>query len=288
MNVISITYGDTTPGDASYPFGSSKNETVPGALDGTPLEKAFYDDLLGLMQSLVTAAGITPTNSPDTVLLPQYLESIFNLRYYAPANYSVGTKLVGSDGETYKCIGANGPATSAQDPVTELAPRTKWVTEAAAIFERQHPVGSYWFSEANSSPEDFLGASVGTWTRTALGRVLVGLDEGDTDFDTPGETGGSKDHTHNDTLAVDGHVLTVGELPATSPFTLTSSTTGSGATDPATTNPLAGDIDIGAAASNNINWNGDDDPHAHNLSGAVESASTLQPYQAAYLWIRTA
>jgi hypothetical protein len=281
------TYASTTPGDADYPFGSSKNETAPGMLDGTPLEKAVYNDWLGFFQSLVTAAGITPTNSPDTVLLPQYLESIFNLRYYAPANYSVGTKLVGSDGETYKCIGANGPATSVQDPVTEGSPRTKWLTEAAAIFDVQHPVGSYWFSEVNSSPEDFLG--VGTWARTSMGRMVVGLNEGDTDFDTPGETGGSKLHTHTDTLAVDGHSLTVAELPATAPFTLTSSNGSAGSVVPATSNPLAGtDAGSGIAASNNIAWNGDGDTHTHVLSGLVEETETLPPYQTTYIWKRTA
>lgn len=274
---IEDTYVNTTPGDASYPFGSAKNETTPGALDGTPLEKAIYDDILGLMQSLVTAAGITPSNTADTVLAPQYLASIFNLRYYVQVDYGVGTKVVGSDNVTYICIGANGPATATQDPVTETAPRTKWLTEAAALFNTQHPVGTYWFSEVNSSPADFLG--VGTWARV-LGRFVVGLSEADADFDTPGETGGSKSHTHADTLSVNGHTLTIGEIPAHTHDFTQEDTQGVGSPGAAD-----GTSNFTTVATDSTGGGGS---HQHGTSGGVTSVQSLPPYSVAYIWKRTA
>lgn len=54
----------------------------------------------------------------------------------------------------------------------------------------QFPVGWLLFSEVNVNPATFLG--YGTWANYGAGRVLVGLDSGDTDFDVAGETGGAK------------------------------------------------------------------------------------------------
>jgi len=75
--------GRITAPDASYPYGSSKNETSPGAGDGTPYEKIRADDIFGLQQALLSEAGIVPSGSADTVLDSQYKEgmrAIFNMR----------------------------------------------------------------------------------------------------------------------------------------------------------------------------------------------------------------
>ena len=55
------------------------------------------------------------------------------------------------------------------------------------------PVGAIFLSTIDSNPAAMLG--YGTWSRIGAGRVLVGLDTGDTDFDTAGETGGAKVRT---------------------------------------------------------------------------------------------
>jgi hypothetical protein len=51
-------------------------------------------------------------------------------------------------------------------------------------------VGSVFISVVATNPTTLLG--VGTWAGIGTGRVLVGLDSGDPDFDTVEETGGAK------------------------------------------------------------------------------------------------
>lgn len=52
------------------------------------------------------------------------------------------------------------------------------------------PVGAVFISVVSTNPATLLG--YGTWSAIAAGRVLVGLDAGDTDFDVVEETGGAK------------------------------------------------------------------------------------------------
>ena len=62
------------------------------------------------------------------------------------------------------------------------------------------PIGSTYITQTNTNPSTIL--KFGTWERVK-GKVLVGLDEDDTDFNEIGKTGGEKAHT-----------LTVDEMPA--------------------------------------------------------------------------
>ena len=52
------------------------------------------------------------------------------------------------------------------------------------------PVGFILGTVDPRNPVDYLG--YGTWERFGVGKVLVGVDEADTDFDTVEETGGAK------------------------------------------------------------------------------------------------
>lgn len=52
------------------------------------------------------------------------------------------------------------------------------------------PIGSVFTSVVSTNPGTLLG--FGTWVSVGAGRVLVGLDSGDTAFDTVEETGGAK------------------------------------------------------------------------------------------------
>ena len=55
------------------------------------------------------------------------------------------------------------------------------------------PIGSVFLAVVSTSPATLLG--YGTWSAFGAGRMLVGRDAGDVDFDTAEETGGAKTHT---------------------------------------------------------------------------------------------
>ena len=68
------------------------------------------------------------------------------------------------------------------------------------LLELVFPVGSTYITQNNTNPTAILG--FGTWERLK-GRVCVGLDEDDTEFNIIGQTGGEKEHT-----------LTIEEMPS--------------------------------------------------------------------------
>ena len=130
----------------------------------------------------------------------------------------------------------------------------------AATLQAVYPVGSIYINATvATNPATLLG--FGTWVAFGAGRVMVGIDSTDTDFDAAEETGGAKtvtlttsqipSHTHTATLMGNGEDEQQ-DLPAagdnTNPSrTMTTSATGGGA--------------------------------AHN---------NVQPYIVVYMWKRTA
>ena len=72
--------------------------------------------------------------------------------------------------------------------------------DAKATLLAVYPIGSVYTSVVSTNPSTLFG---GNWEAFGAGRVMVGLDSGDTDFDTVEETGGFKTHT-----------LTTAEMPA--------------------------------------------------------------------------
>lgn len=163
-----------------------------------------------------------------------------------------------------------------------------WATPAGGGGEA-FPVGAVFIAVVATNPATLLG--YGTWGAIASGRVLVGLNAGDTDFDTVEETGGAKTHTlttaeipahthiqdaHNHTQNAHNHVLT--ELRdattggATTNIALTADTTSTLGTK--VTGSTTG-TNVAATATNQNTGGGG----AHN---------NVQPYFVVYMWKRTA
>lgn len=70
------------------------------------------------------------------------------------------------------------------------------------------PIGRTVIFYDNEDHSNYLGF---TWVRTSIGRVPVGIDENDEDFDTIGNTGGEKTHTLTvDEMPSHNHGITVG------------------------------------------------------------------------------
>ena len=63
--------------------------------------------------------------------------------------------------------------------------------DKTSILDFVYPVGSIYMSVDPRNPKDFLG---GTWVEWGAGRVPVGVNSSDTDFDTAEKTGGEKTH----------------------------------------------------------------------------------------------
>lgn len=60
------------------------------------------------------------------------------------------------------------------------------------LYNAIFPIGQIVIKGDSGDYSNWLGF---TWERTAVGKVLVGYDSGDTDFNSIGKTGGEKKHT---------------------------------------------------------------------------------------------
>lgn len=137
-----------------------------------------------------------------------------------------------------------------------------------------YPVGSIYLSVNSTNPSQLFG---GTWEQWGKGRVPVGVDTRQTEFNTVEKTGGEKTHT-----------LTQGELPNIS-GTINfhgagSATVGSGCDGVFTStfarpNYRSGGSDLGGAGSY--------DGYRLNV-GNNQPHNNLQPYITCYMWKRTA
>ena len=118
------------------------------------------------------------------------------------------------------------------------------------------PIGSIYTSVTSANPSTLFG---GNWEAFGAGRVLIGLDSADTDFDAAEETGGAKTHT-----------LTTAEMPShTHTFTAFQTISGS--------NNRTGGGALSASASSTTASTGGGGAH-----------NNVQPYIVVYMFKRIA
>lgn len=125
----------------------------------------------------------------------------------------------------------------------------------ADLYDAIFPIGQIIIKGDDADYSNWLGF---TWERTAVGKVLVGYDSKDTDFNTIGKTGGEKKHK-----------LTIEEMPSHNhniPKYNWEVTTGTGAT----------------GHYNNV------ETQETSSTGGGQSHNNLQPYQVVAYWKRTA
>lgn len=158
--------------------------------------------------------------------------------------------------------------------------------EAANAPLDAYPVGAIYLSVVSTSPATLFG---GTWSAIGAGKVLVGIDSGDTDFDTVEETGGAK--------TVQSSAQTFAGTPSSVVVNHTHKFNGDlrGNTSGAATTNFGGITDAADAsstASNLVTGNpesggaADYTPAGTNTPGAA--SSVVQPYLVVYMWKRTA
>jgi hypothetical protein len=192
------------------------------------------------------------------------------------------------------------PTPSSGNSTTQIA-TTAFVQ---AALQALHPVGSIYINATNSTnPGTLLG--FGTWTAFGAGRVPVGFNASDTDFDTAEETGGAKTVSSSGTISgtVGGTSLTEAQMPKHYHLMLgpnsVSSPQGSGSSSgvygggtPDDNTQAYGTYSTGGNASSGSQTTGtsNGDSHTHSFSGTYSGSATsvLQPYITVYMWKRTA
>lgn len=143
----------------------------------------------------------------------------------------------------------------------------------AAIMSAVYPVGSIYINATNSSnPNTLLG--FGIWTAWGVGRAIVGIDTGQTEFNTVGKTGGTKTET-----------LSVNQMPAHMHGP------GSNARfinyDNTVSSETVGEISGSGWKIAQTTGNAGSST-ATASSGGGEAHNNLMPYQVGYVWKRTA
>lgn len=170
--------------------------------------------------------------------------------------------------------GAQGPAGADGADGADGAPGGSFTS--ADMVNLVYPVGSIYISTNSTNPATLFG--VGTWAAFGAGRVPVGFDAGQTEFDVDEETGGAKAHTlqtsemPSHTHTQNAHQHNIGHVR--------SATTGAATTQIArtsdTSSTVGADVFTDNATAVNQNTGGDG---AHN---------NLQPYIVVRMWKRTA
>jgi len=159
-----------------------------------------------------------------------------------------------TDGDSGQVMSTNG---NGQVSFTTL-------TGVTATISNAYPVGSIYMNCSNATnPSTLLG--FGTWESFGAGRVLIGIDSSDTDYDTAEETGGSKTHTLT-TAQLPSHRHTIGSNDSTAGF-----------------GGAAGNREFVHDAGSGIG-----NPVNSSFTGSGQAHPIVQPYIVVYMWKRTA
>lgn len=169
---------------------------------------------------------------------------------------------------------------------------------------RAYPVGSVYINASNSTnPSTLLG--FGTWVSLGAGRCLMGVDTGQTEFNSVGKTGGEKTHTlTTDEMPSHNHVVNI---------TTTSNGASSGTIKPLvidngggsdTWHTATGNCSVPGGRQNGACSTGSNNHwidlhinvpnHTHSVMGSTNSSggngahNNLAPYITVYMWKRTA
>jgi hypothetical protein len=140
--------------------------------------------------------------------------------------------------------------------ITDFA-HSHTVSDITDLYNKIYPVGSIYMSVNNTNPGSYLAGT--TWAAWGSGRVPVGVDIEQTEFDVVEKPGGKKEHT-----------LTVDEIPA-----------------------HTHNYSLANVSTDSHRWNDSNDRGiVHNSSttsstGGNGPHNNLQPYITCYMWKRT-
>ena len=144
------------PADANYPFGSIKDNTSPGANDGTPLSAVWGNDWEGFAQAAMTEAGITPSGLPDTAQDSQLLDAV-----KVVASGALRSALLAPGG-----VNLVGNADAYYSTLSELVSQT-WLKEGMVISTGGYATvndggsGRYHITSSGPAADGFINKNIG-------------------------------------------------------------------------------------------------------------------------------
>jgi len=205
----------------------------------------------------ITDSGVTTTKiADDAVTTSKIADSSITTLKIADSNITTA-KIANNNVTTSKIANSNITTSKIADSGITLQKL------ATSVKDALYPVGSIYTNATNSAnPSTLIG--FGTWAAFGAGRVLVGIDGSQSEFNSIGETGGSKTHT-----------LTTSQIPShnhniisTGQYFKSDGSTGGGS-------------NVWTTQSNG----------GSNLTGSTgggQAHNNLQPYIVVYMWKRTA
>jgi hypothetical protein len=211
---------------------------------------------------LTSTYNATYDAKADSNYNASYLTSTFNATYDAKTNYNssyvnndgtvamTGNLSMGSKYINNLISGLLGSDAVNKSYVDSIAGNYNATYDAKPSIATIYPVGSIYISTVSTNPNTLFG--VGTWAAFGTGRVLVGINASDTNFDVVGEVGGTK------TVASAGTVASIA---------------------------ASGDnaVKAGASASTAAPIS-----HTHAAPAYTGTATSIvQPYIVVYMWERT-
>lgn len=186
--------------------------------------------------------------------------------------------------------------------ISNVTKKITYDTIKTNILDSVYPIGSIYMSVNNTNPSSFFG---GTWVTWGSGRVPVGVNTVDSNFNYVEKAGGSSTSSASVSGYTNNHALTLNEIPShnhgyknlsgtmrTYKFQNGWSPTGIiSDSNQSYTNYLASGTALGGTtytidASHQHQYEGGDCAHNHYVSLSC-NASTLQSYITCYMWKRT-
>ena len=174
--------------------------------------------------------------------------------------------LNGSATETFSAVTAAAGTSTTQVATTAFV---ETATSSTNIADQVYPIGSIFTTVTAYANSAAVVAVIGgtTWVSFAAGKMIIGVDTGDTDFDTVEETGGAKTHT-----------LTTAEMPSHNHNWAAGEYSG------------GNDYGTNLLGANNTYASGTGASQSMTTSstGSGSSHSIMNPYITGYMWKRTA
>ena len=161
-----------------------------------------------------------------------------------------------------------------------------------SVLKSVYPVGAIYMTTSSTNPANIFG--FGTWVQWGSGRVPVGVNTSDGNYNSVEKTGGSSTHSHSFTNISGGCYLTAEQLPtnigtfnALSWQTNNSRTGGAFSVTQIHCDRWATDDADQSFGDADFKLSGGGRAHYHTIPTS-DSSSSLQPYITCYMWKRTA